>query len=91
MYWMKSIPLRCAGGEKRSGSIFLFTDGEDYGPGTDDMFVGARHFARTLPLDPLPVYGVLLALIAQKLSVEEGYQEAIDAESWTERQPSSVS
>ncbi|MEM1333986.1 MAG: bacteriorhodopsin, partial [Actinomycetota bacterium] len=31
------------------------------------------------------VYGVLLALIAQKLSVEQGYQDAIDSESWVER------
>ena len=33
------------------------------------------------------VYGVLLALIAQKLSAEQGYQEAIDSESWVEREP----
>jgi len=33
------------------------------------------------------VYGVLLALIAQKLSAEEGYQDAIDSESWVEREP----
>ncbi len=31
------------------------------------------------------VYGVLLAAIAQKLSAEEGYQEAIDSSPWVER------
>jgi bacteriorhodopsin len=31
------------------------------------------------------VYGVLLAAIAQKLSAEQGYQEAIDSASWVER------
>ncbi|MEM8745998.1 MAG: bacteriorhodopsin [Actinomycetota bacterium] len=31
------------------------------------------------------VYGVLLALIAQKMSVVDGYQPAIDSESWVER------
>ncbi len=31
------------------------------------------------------VYGVLLAAIAQKLSAEEGYQDAIDSAPWVER------
>ncbi len=37
------------------------------------------------------VYGVLLALIAQKLSAEQGYQDAIDSESWVEREVEPVS
>jgi len=35
------------------------------------------------------VYGVLLALIAQKLSAEQGYQPAIESESWVEQTPAS--
>ena len=31
------------------------------------------------------VYGVLLAIIAQKLSAEEGYQDAIDSAPWAEQ------
>ncbi len=48
------------------GVDLLFTDGEDYGPDTADMFLGARYFARTLPLDPLPIYGVLLDMVADR-------------------------
>jgi hypothetical protein len=48
------------------GVDLLFTDGEDYGPDRTDMFLGARHFARTLPLDPLPIYGVLLDMVADR-------------------------
>ncbi len=33
------------------------------------------------------VYGVLLALIAQRLSAEQGYQPAIESESWVEQVP----
>ncbi|MEM8904180.1 MAG: bacteriorhodopsin [Actinomycetota bacterium] len=32
------------------------------------------------------IYGVILALIAQRLSAEQGFQAAIDSESWAERQ-----
>jgi Zn-dependent M28 family amino/carboxypeptidase len=48
------------------GVDLLFTDGEDYGPDSADMFLGARHFARTLPLDPLPIYGLLLDMVADR-------------------------
>ena len=48
------------------GVDLLFTDGEDYGPDRADMFLGARLFARTLPLDPLPIYGVLLDMVADR-------------------------
>lgn len=44
------------------GVDLLFVDGEDYGPTTDDMFLGARRFASDLP-EPLPVYGVLLDMV----------------------------
>jgi Zn-dependent M28 family amino/carboxypeptidase len=45
------------------GVDLLFVDGEDYGPGTEDMFLGARRFARALPPSGRPVYGVLLDLV----------------------------
>lgn len=44
------------------GVDLLLVDGEDYGPTTDDMFLGARHFARNLP-EPRPAYGVLLDMV----------------------------
>ena len=44
------------------GVDLLFVDGEDYGPGTEDMFIGARRYADNLP-DDLPMYGVLLDMV----------------------------
>ncbi|MEJ2540268.1 MAG: M28 family peptidase [Gemmatimonadota bacterium] len=44
------------------GVDLLLVDGEDYGPTTEDMFLGARYFARDLP-DPRPDYGVLLDMV----------------------------
>ncbi|HSG48635.1 MAG TPA: M28 family peptidase, partial [Longimicrobiales bacterium] len=44
------------------GVDILLVDGEDYGPTTDDMFLGARHFARDIP-EPRPLYGVLLDMV----------------------------
>ena len=49
------------------GVDLLFVDGEDFGPTTDDMFLGARHYAARyaagdLP-SPLPDYGVLLDMV----------------------------
>jgi Zn-dependent M28 family amino/carboxypeptidase len=45
------------------GVDLLFVDGEDYGPGTEDMFLGSIRFAETLPLEGRPVYGVLLDMV----------------------------
>jgi Zn-dependent M28 family amino/carboxypeptidase len=44
------------------GVDLLWVDGEDFGPTTEDMFLGARHFARNLP-EPRPEYGVLLDMV----------------------------
>lgn len=45
------------------GVDLLLTDGEDYGPGVQDMLLGAKHFAANLP-DPIPwSYGLLLDLV----------------------------
>ncbi len=45
--------------------IFLFTDGEDLGPGLDEMFLGAAHYAKNLP-NPKPTYGILLDMVGDK-------------------------
>lgn len=45
------------------GVDLLFVDGEDYGPGLEDMLLGARRYAETLPDEGRPVYGVLLDMV----------------------------
>jgi len=42
------------------GVDLLFVDGEDYGPGVEDMLLGARRYAETVSEDDRPIYGVLL-------------------------------
>ncbi|MEX2466879.1 MAG: M28 family peptidase [Gemmatimonadota bacterium] len=61
--------------EPPMGIDILLVDGEDYGPGQDDMFLGARHYAETLSDDGSPVYGVLLDMVgdADPLFLVEGY------------------
>lgn len=60
------------------GVDLLFVDGEDYGPTTEDMFLGARHYARAIP-DPRPVYGVLLDMVgdASPRFPVEGYSSLL--------------
>jgi len=48
------------------GIDLLFVDGEDYGPGTEDMYLGARHFASQADPDDLPRYGVLLDMVGDQ-------------------------
>ncbi len=48
------------------GVDLLFVDGEDYGPSTDDMFLGARHFAANQPAGYNPLYGVLLDMVGDQ-------------------------
>ncbi|HVL40278.1 MAG TPA: M28 family peptidase [Fimbriimonadaceae bacterium] len=50
---------------KDVGVMYLMTDGEDLGPSLDEMFLGARHFAKNLPM-PRPDYGILLDMIGDK-------------------------
>lgn len=45
------------------GVDLLFVDGEDYGPGVEDMLLGARHYARTVSDEERPVYGLLLDMV----------------------------
>jgi glutaminyl-peptide cyclotransferase len=45
--------------------MLVFFDGEDYGPGEEDMFLGARYFADHLPQD-VPKRGVLLDMVGDR-------------------------
>lgn len=47
------------------GIQYVFTDGEDLGPGLDEMFLGADYYAGHMP-DPKPNYGILLDMIGDK-------------------------
>ena len=58
------------------GVDLLLTDGEDYGPTPDDMFLGAVRYAdRLSEMEVRPVYGVLLDMVgdAEPLFPIEGY------------------
>lgn len=50
------------------GVDILLTDGEDYGPGTTTMFMGAEHFANMLSINEVRSYnyGILLDMIGDK-------------------------
>ena len=48
------------------GVDLLLVDGEDYGPGSRDMLLGARHFAAHLPTGYRPRYGVLVDMVADQ-------------------------
>jgi hypothetical protein len=50
---------------KDVGVQYLLTDGEDLGPELDEMFLGARAYARNIPT-PRPDYGILLDMIGDK-------------------------
>ena len=45
------------------GVDLLFVDGEDYGPGVEDMLLGARHYASTVREEDRPIYGLLLDMV----------------------------
>lgn len=46
------------------GIDLVFVDGEDYGPGIEDMLLGADRYASTLDAMPTrPVYGLLLDMV----------------------------
>lgn len=48
------------------GVDLLFVDGEDFGPGERDMYLGAKHFARNQPPGYQPLYGVLLDMVGDR-------------------------
>ena len=45
------------------GVELLFSDGEDYGPSTDDMFLGARHYVARIGSENPPAFGILLDMV----------------------------
>ena len=45
--------------------VIVLFDGEDYGPSTDDMFIGSRFFAKNLGKWK-PDYGILLDMVGDK-------------------------
>ncbi|MEQ1822409.1 MAG: M28 family peptidase [Fimbriimonadaceae bacterium] len=50
---------------KDTGVMYLMTDGEDVGPSLQEMFLGAKHFAKNMP-DPKPDYGILIDMVGDK-------------------------
>lgn len=50
---------------KDVGVMYLMTDGEDLGPELNEMFLGARFFAKNMP-SPRPDYGILLDMVGDK-------------------------
>lgn len=50
---------------KDVGVMYLLTDGEDLGPELNEMFLGAKYFAKNMP-SPKPDYGILLDMIGDK-------------------------
>ena len=47
------------------GVQLVFFDGEDYGPGLEHMFLGAKVYARN-PIFPKPTFGILIDMIGDK-------------------------
>lgn len=47
------------------GIQYVFLDGEDLGPDLDEMFLGAKAYAKAMPT-PKPQYGILLDMIGDK-------------------------
>jgi hypothetical protein len=45
------------------GVDILLVDGEDYGPDSQNMYLGATYFAANLPAGYKPLYGILLDMI----------------------------
>lgn len=48
------------------GVDILLVDGEDYGPGERDMYLGAKYFAANLPPGYRPLYGILVDMVADR-------------------------
>lgn len=48
------------------GVDLLLVDGEDFGPGEPDMYLGAKHFAANLPPGYQPLYAVLVDLVGDR-------------------------
>ena len=48
------------------GVDILLVDGEDYGPGERDMYLGAKYFAAHQPQNFQPLYGILLDMVGDR-------------------------
>jgi glutaminyl-peptide cyclotransferase len=48
------------------GVDVLLVDGEDFGPGEADMYLGAKHFAANQPRGYPPLYGVLADMVGDR-------------------------
>ena len=48
------------------GVDLLFVDGEDYGPTTADMFLGAQHYVDTRGAGDTPIFAILLDMVADQ-------------------------
>lgn len=48
------------------GVDILLVDGEDYGPGERDMYLGAKYFAANQPQGFRPLYGILLDMVGDR-------------------------
>jgi hypothetical protein len=48
------------------GVDILLVDGEDYGPGERDMYLGAKFFAANQPQDFQPLYGILVDMVGDR-------------------------
>jgi glutaminyl-peptide cyclotransferase len=48
------------------GVDILFVDGEDYGPDSGDMYLGAKYFAANQPPAYRPLYGILLDMVGDE-------------------------
>jgi glutaminyl-peptide cyclotransferase len=51
------------------GVDLLLVDGEDYGPGEPDMYLGAKHFAAHQPPGYRPLYGIVVDMVADRTPV----------------------
>jgi hypothetical protein len=63
------------------GILYLLDDGEDLGPGIDEMLLGVDYFAAHLP-EPKPDYGILLDMIGKKDMV---VGEEVESMKWAEK------
>lgn len=60
------------------GVDILLVDGEDYGPGERDMYLGAKHFAANRPPRFQPLYAILLDMVGDaspRFPIEGNSQE----------------
>jgi glutaminyl-peptide cyclotransferase len=48
------------------GVDLLFVDGEDYGPGESEMYLGAKHFAANQPPGYQPRYGIVVDMVGDR-------------------------